>query len=76
MYYYKLLPPQYIVDEITLCSCLGKKMSEILLMKKYVCFVIYKEKVNFATNTADDNLLPGTKRGKMVSTNMVEAMFY
>lgn len=73
MCWYKLLPPQYIVDKTTL---LEKKMSEILLMKKYICFGIYKEKVNFATYTADGNLLPGTKRGKMVSTNTTEAMFY
>lgn len=38
-------------------------MSEILLMKKYICLGIYKEKVSFATYTADGTLLPGTKRG-------------
>lgn len=51
-------------------------MSEILLMKKYICFGIYKEKVNFATYRADGNLLPGTRTGKMFSTNRIEAMFY
>lgn len=52
-------------------------MSEILLMKKYICFGIYKEKVNFATTQQMVLYYQELKAGGgMVSTNMIEGMFY